>query len=130
MLTELKKRLLFWKRKKSRLENHFAEQLRTELPEWTEQHSRELQAMLAPGQWLTFALVPSPDGNGKAYALSVSEDEFPGSPIIAVTDEKLLAKLRTVRGQFVYRWRGSRTPIYYYEYCKIDPRQRIVPDQR
>jgi hypothetical protein len=92
-------------------------QSRPSEPEWKE-FEQELLRMLAPGQWSTLESVSAPDGHGYAYALSIREDEVPGSPIIAVTDEKLLAKLRSVKGQFVYRsnpWnRGLR--VYYYEY--------------
>lgn len=104
-----------------------------ELPEWSEQETNELQAMLSPGQSIAFARVPAPDGNGDAYALYVAELEdgffFPGCAIIAVTDEKLLAKLRTIKGQYVYRFQRWTVPVFYYEYCKMDPRQRIVSDR-
>ena len=102
----------------------------TELPEWTEQRSSEVRAMLSPGQCLIFQRVPSPDGHGDAYGLSIQDGEEPGSAIIAVTEEKLLAKLRSIKGQYVFRYQHWTVPIYYYEYCKIDPRQRIVPDHR
>jgi len=99
-------------------------------PEWNNQQDSELRAMLSPGQWLIFQRVPSPVGHGDAYALSIQDGEEPGSAIIAVTEEKLLAKLRSIKGQYVFRYQHWTVPIFYYEYCKIDPRQRIVPDQR
>jgi hypothetical protein len=49
---------------------------------------------------------------------------------LAVTDEKLLAKLRSIKGQYIYRYQHWGVPVFYYEYCEIDPRMRIVPDQR
>jgi hypothetical protein len=99
-------------------------------PEWNNQQDSELRAMLSPGQWLIFQCVPSPDGHGDAYALSIQDGEEPGCAIIAVTEEKLLAKLRSIKGQYVFRYQHWTVPIFYYEYCKMDPRQRIVPDQR
>jgi predicted RNA-binding Zn-ribbon protein involved in translation (DUF1610 family) len=100
------------------------------MPEWSEEQTNELQAMLAPGQSIAFARVPAPVGNGDAYALYVAELVagffFPGCAIIAVTDEKLLAKLRSIKGQYIYRYKHWGVPVFYYEYCEIDPRQRIV----
>jgi predicted RNA-binding Zn-ribbon protein involved in translation (DUF1610 family) len=107
------------------------------IPEWDDERGlelqREVETMLPPGQGIAFARVPAPDGNGDAYALYVAELVdgffFPGCPIVAVTDEKLLAKLRSVKGQYIYRYEQWAVPVFYYEYCKMDPRQRIVPDQ-
>lgn len=90
--------------------------------EWSEQQSREIRDMLPikfnqvglPDHWIIFALVPNPDGNGKAYALSIRDDESPGSAIIKITDEQLLAKLRSIKGQFT----SCGLPVYYYEYCQ------------
>jgi len=98
------------------------EEWRNSLMEWSQQQSREILDMLPikfnqvglPDHWISFALVPTPDGNGKAYALSIRDDEFPGSAIIKITDEKLLAKLRSIKGQFTY----CGLPVYYYEYCQ------------
>jgi hypothetical protein len=104
--------------------------------EWTEQHSREIQAILRSGQSIAFEHVPAPDGSARdAYALYVTDsppDAFiPYSPvpdmelrpsIIALTDEKLLAKLRSIKGQFTY----MGFPLFYYEYCEVLPRQGSV----
>jgi hypothetical protein len=46
------------------------------------------------------------------YTLSVRDDEFPGSSLIEVTDEKLLEKLRSVNGQFTCHG----LPVFYYEH--------------
>jgi len=73
----------------------------------------ELLTMLPPGQHLGLESVHAPIGH--VYSLSVRDDEFPGSNIIAVTDEQLLAKLRSVKGQFVHG--GLR--IFYHEYCPL-----------
>jgi hypothetical protein len=74
----------------------------------------ELMSKLNPAGsqwWLTWETVGTP--NGTVNSLSIRDDEFPGSTIIEITDENLLAKLRTIKGQFVDE-RGW--PIFYYEY--------------
>jgi hypothetical protein len=53
-----------------------------------------------------------PTRNGNACVLSIKDDEFPGSNIVEVTDEKLLEKLRSVNGQLVY----EGLPVFYYEH--------------
>ena len=90
--------------------------------------------MLVPGQNLALESVHGP--NGDVYSLSVRDDEMPGSGLIIVADEellaklrseeipyrtftivmneKLLAKLRSVKGQFLYRG----LPIFYYEHLR------------
>ena len=50
--------------------------------------------------------------NGNACALSIKDDEFPGSNIVEITDEKLLEKLRSVKGQLVLQG----LPVFYYEH--------------
>lgn len=69
----------------------------------------ELLAMLAPGQFLALERV-----HAGYVSLSVRDGETASSNIVAVTDEKLLAKLRSVKGQFVHEiW---EFPIFYYEH--------------
>lgn len=100
-------------------------------PEWDEL-MQELHTMIPPApdqwpdRWIILQGVKTSDNHTYAWCLSIQDDEFPGSAIIAVRDEKLLAKLRSVKGQFVHQG----LPVFYYEYCEIDPRQRIVPDTR
>jgi hypothetical protein len=49
---------------------------------------------------------------GNVCILSIREDEFPGSDLIEITDEKLLEKLRSVNGQFTCFGR----PVFYYDH--------------
>jgi hypothetical protein len=55
-----------------------------------------------------------------AYSLSIRDGEFPESNIIVVQDEKLLAKLRSINGQFVC----NELPIFYYEHLSEDGVER------
>ena len=59
--------------------------------------------------------------SGHAYSLSVRDGEFPESDSIVVQDEKLLAKLRSINGQFVYQ----RLPIFYYEHLSTEGVERV-----
>src|ERR1700747_3457943 len=91
--------------------------------QWNEVE-KELLDMIDPsafGQCRTLAGSPvgraysiglSLQGVGHAYSLSVRDGEFPDSNIIVVTDEKLLAKLRSINGQFFH----EGLPVFYYEY--------------
>ena len=79
-------------------------------PQW-EEVKRELLAMLTPDQHLVWQDLQAPT-IGHVYALSIRNDEYPGSDLVEVADEKLLTKLRSVKGQFVDNGR----PIFYYEY--------------
>ena len=56
--------------------------------------------------------------NGHVWSLSIRDGEFPGSNIIVVTDEKLLAKLRSINGQFVL----EGLPVFYYEHLSKEGR--------
>ncbi len=84
----------------------------------------EILAMLVPGQWLTLVGASMP--NGGAYSLSVRDDEVPGSNIIAVTDEELLVKLRSVKGQFAY----LAYPVFCYEHLLAGGGTDIITDER
>ena len=79
-------------------------------PQW-EEVKRELLALLTPDQHLVWQGLQAPT-IGHVYALSIRNDEYPGSDLVAVTNEKLLAKLRSVKGQFV----DGGLRIFYYEY--------------
>ena len=72
--------------------------------------------MLAPDQYLALETFCTP--NGHVYELSVRDSEFRSSNVIAVTDERLLTKLRSVNGQYVYVYKQFRTPIFYCEYLR------------
>ena len=74
--------------------------------------SRELLAMLAHGQSLI--LEGTHSSIGYVYSLSVRDGADPGSSIIAVTDQNLLAKLRSIQGQVA----TEGLPIYYHEYLR------------
>ena len=91
-------------------------------PEWKEL-KEELLAMLAPCQWLALNAVVATDGHGDAYALSV-RDYGPNNNAIIVTDEKLLTKLRSVKGQFV----DEGLPVFYYEYLPNDSKRGVIRD--
>jgi hypothetical protein len=49
---------------------------------------------------------------GHVYVLIIQDDDFPGSNLIEITDEKLLEKLRSVNGQFT----SGKLPVFYYEH--------------
>jgi hypothetical protein len=74
-------------------------------PEWKEL-KEELIAILAPGQWLALKSAEN------AWCLSVRDWRHPRSFASVVTDEKLLAKLRRVKGQFI----DEGLPVFYHEY--------------
>jgi hypothetical protein len=61
------------------------------------------------GPWLALAWSVS---SGNVCILSIRDDEFPGSDLIEITDEKLLEKLRSVNGQFTC----SGRPVFYYDH--------------
>jgi hypothetical protein len=83
--------------------------------EWKELNE-ELVAMLSPLQWLALKRA------GHAWSLSVRDYRAGSSNAVVtndklrnvvVTDEQLLAKLRSIKGQFVY----EGLPVFFYEYC-------------
>jgi hypothetical protein len=49
-------------------------------------------------------------------AAAVFDDIYPGSNFIEITDEKLLAKLRNIKGQFHNVSGTGDLPVFYYEY--------------
>jgi hypothetical protein len=90
--------------------------------ETMERELLELMTKLAPAgqQWfLGFETVSTP--NGDACCLSIRDDETPGSNIIKITDENLLAKLRSIKGQYFLKWPPQlkhfpEPPIFWHEY--------------
>jgi hypothetical protein len=57
-------------------------------------------------------LVPANTPNGKVWSLTFREDD-PPFKIIEVTDEKVLEKLRTIKGQEPFSHTGL--PIFWHE---------------
>jgi len=49
-------------------------------------------------------------------AAAVFDDIYPGSNFIEITDEKLLVKLRNIKGQFHNVDGTGDLPLFYYEY--------------
>lgn len=83
--------------------------------DWQKEEA-EILKLLVPGeQRLELWKSPAPDGTGEVYVLSIrkSGDAFGeyGGPLADITDEKLLAKLRNIKGQFRF---GLR--VFYYEH--------------
>lgn len=52
----------------------------------------------------------------------VEDGEFPGSPPVDLTDKKykkLVEKLRSINGQFVWRFEKNCFPLFYYENLSV-----------
>jgi hypothetical protein len=77
---------------------------------------KELWSMIRPEDFATNSVYIVLEGedspNGRAFALSIRDGECPGSNILPVQNEKLLAKLRSINGQFVC----DGLPVFYYEH--------------
>jgi hypothetical protein len=91
---------------------------------WKSKEWQELSGLLTTaylpsptvgGQYLSLLSVPIPDGK-MVLAAAVSDDIYPGSNFIEITDEKLLAKLRNIKGQFHNVPKTGDFPVFYYEY--------------
>jgi hypothetical protein len=67
------------------------------------------------GQYLNLLSVPTPDGK-MVLTAAVFDDIYPGSNFIEITDERLLAKLRNIKGQFHNVPGTGDLPVFYYEY--------------
>jgi hypothetical protein len=67
------------------------------------------------GQYLGLLSVGTPDGK-MVLAAAVFDDIYPGSSFIEITDEKLLAKLRDIKGQFHNVPGTGDRPVFYYEH--------------
>ncbi len=81
---------------------------------WESKEWQEIYDLLVPGQY--FCLQNVSTINGEILAASVRDDEFPGSDLIEVNDEELLAKLRNINGQFVSNDGHVDLPIFHYEH--------------
>ncbi|MGB9202601.1 MAG: hypothetical protein WCB94_01370, partial [Terriglobales bacterium] len=67
------------------------------------------------GQYLSLLNVRTPDGK-MVLAAAVFDDIYAGSNFIKITDKKLLAKLRNIKGQFHNVPGTGDLPVFYYEY--------------
>ena len=82
---------------------------------WKSKEWQELSGLLTTA-YLNLLSVRTPDGKMVLVA-AVFDDEYPGSNFIETTDEKLLAKLRNIKGQFHNNVPGTGDlPVFYYEY--------------
>jgi hypothetical protein len=91
---------------------------------WKSKEWQELSGLLTTaylpgptvgGQYLGLLSVRTPDGK-MVLAAAVSDDIYPGSNLIEITDERLLAKLRNIKGQFHNVPGTGDVPVFYYEY--------------
>ncbi len=91
---------------------------------WKSKEWQELSGLLTTaylpgptvgGQYLGLHSVPTPDGK-LVLAAAVFDDIYPGSNFIEITDEKLLAKLRNIKGQFHDVPGTGDLPVFYYEF--------------
>ncbi|MFZ1139234.1 MAG: hypothetical protein WAN76_08655 [Candidatus Sulfotelmatobacter sp.] len=91
---------------------------------WKSKEWQELSGLLTTaylpgatvgGQYLGLLSVRTPDGK-IVLAAAVFDDIYPGSNFIDITDEKLLAKLRNIKGQFHNVAGTDDLPVFYYEY--------------
>ncbi len=76
---------------------------------WNSKECQGIVNLLPRGVCLTLLSIQTP--NGTVCAFSVMGDEF-GNDLVEVTDENLLAKLRDIKGQYVW----DRYPVFWYEH--------------
>jgi hypothetical protein len=77
------------------------------------------------GQYLGLLSVRTPGGK-MVLAAAVFDDIHPGSNLIEITDEKLLAKLRSIKGQFHDVPGTGDLPVFYYEYLMSTADFRVL----
>jgi hypothetical protein len=91
---------------------------------WKSKEWQELSGLLTTaylpgptvgGQYLGLLSVRTPDDK-MVLAAAVFDDIHPGSNLIEITNEKLLAKLRNIKGQFHDVPGPGDLPVFYYEY--------------
>lgn len=91
---------------------------------WKSKEWQELSGLLTTaylpgptvgGQYLSLLSVRTPDDK-MVLAAAVFDDIYSGSNLIEITDEKLLAKLRNIKGQFHNVPGTGDLPVFYYEY--------------
>lgn len=91
---------------------------------WKSKEWQELSGLLTTaylpgptvgGQYLSLLSLHTPDGK-MVLAAAVFDDIHPGRNLVEITDEKLLAKLRNIKGQFHDVPGTGDLPVFYYEY--------------
>jgi hypothetical protein len=101
---------------------------------WKSKEWQELSGLLTTaylpgptvgGQYLGLQSVRTPDDK-MVLAAAVFDDIYPGSNLIEITDEKLLAKLRNIKGQFHNVPGTSDLPVFYYEYLMSTADFRVL----
>lgn len=101
---------------------------------WKSKEWQELSGLLSTaylpgptvgGQYLCLLSVRTPDDK-MVLAAAVFDDVYPGSNLIEITDEKLLAKLRNIKGQFHDGAGSGDLPVFYYEYLMSTADFRVL----
>jgi hypothetical protein len=101
---------------------------------WKSKEWQELSGLLTTaylpgptvgGQYLGLLSVRTPDGK-MVLAAAVFDDIYPGSNLIEITDERLLAKLRNIKGQFHNVPGTGDLPVFYYEYLMSTADFRVL----
>jgi hypothetical protein len=101
---------------------------------WKSKEWQELSGLLTTaclpgptvgGQYLGLLSVRTPDDK-MVLAAAVFDDIHPGSNLIEITDEKLLAKLRNIKGQFHDVPGTGDLPLFYYEYLMSTADFRVL----
>jgi hypothetical protein len=84
-----------------------------------------LPSVTVGGKYLGLLSVRAPDGK-MVLAAAVFDDIHPGSNLIEITDERLLAKLRNIKGQFHNVPGTGDLPVFYYEYLMSTADFRVL----
>jgi hypothetical protein len=84
-----------------------------------------LPSVTVGGKYLGLLSVRTPDGK-MVLAAAVFDDIYPGSNLIEITDERLLAKLRNIKGQFHNVPGTGDLPVFYYEYLMSTADFRVL----
>lgn len=84
-----------------------------------------LPSVTVGGKYLGLLSVRTPDGK-MVLAAAVFDDIYPGSKLIEITDERLLAKLRNIKGQFHNVPGTGDLPVFYYEYLMSTADFRVL----
>jgi hypothetical protein len=84
-----------------------------------------LPSVTVGGKYLDLLSVRTPDGK-MVLAAAVFDDIYPGSNLIEITDERLLAKLRNIKGQFHNVPGTGDLPVFYYEYLMSTADFRVL----
>jgi hypothetical protein len=101
---------------------------------WKSKEWQELSGLLTTaylpgptvgGQYLGLLSVHTADDK-MVLAAAVFDDIHPGSNLIEITDEKLVAKLRNIKGQFHDVPGTGDVPVFYYEYLMSTADFRVL----